>query len=157
MKYRASVAAFLIPALALAEEPLPSPHLVTLPAGDDNITAVKKGYPAPYDGQLFDENTSLRWAMWLKQYELRYGTDLKAAQDSCKVLVAHEDSYRVIEQERNTKSEKDLRDRLLAADKARLEAEENLRNPSFFKEPGLWFAVGVLTTVAVTVVAAKAK
>lgn len=158
MKYRAFVAAFLIPALAMAEEPLPVPNITTLPAGDDNITAVRKGDPAPYAGQLFDENTSLRWALWLQQYKLRYGTDLKAAQDGCKVLVAHEDTYRTIEVDRNSKSEKDLRERLLAADKARLEAEEKLRNPPFWKEPGLWFAVGVLTTsVAAALVAARSK
>ena len=62
-------------------------------------------------------------------------------------MVAREGVYRSIEAERNSKSEKDLRDRLMAAEKARLEAEEKLRNPSFWKEPSLWYATGVLTTV----------
>ena len=156
MNLRAFVAILLIPSLALAEEPLPTPSVVTFPPGDDNITAVRKGEPSPYAGQLFDENTALRWAMWLQQYKLRYGTDLKATQDACKVLVTREQEYRKIEEERDAKSEKDLRDRLMAAEKARLEAEEKLRNPPFWIEPGFWYAAGVVTTVVgvIAVVAA---
>lgn len=153
MNLRALVAVLLIPSFALAEEPLPAPAVITFPPGDDNITAVKKGEAAPYAGQLFDENTSLRWAMWLQQYKLRYGIDLRAQQQACAVVVKHEDDYRTIEAERNAKSEKDLRDRLLATEKTRLELEEKLRNSSFFKEPAFWFGVGILTTVAVVVVA----
>lgn len=159
MNLRVLVATLLIPSLALAEGPLPVPEVVTYPPGEDNITAVKKGEAAPYAGQLFDENTSLRWAMWLQQYKLRYGLDLKATQESCQVLVKYSAEYRAIESERNKKSEADLRARLLSAEKARLEAEEKLRNPSFWKEPGLWYSAGVLTTVVavVAVVAASSK
>lgn len=159
MNFRACIAALLIPSLALAEEPLPVPTVVTFPSGEDTITAVKKGEAAPFAGQLFDENTALRWAMWLQQYKLRYGLDLKAAQDSCQVVVKHSESYRLIEEERNKKSEADLRTRLLVAEKARLDAEEKLRNPPFWKEPGFWYGAGVVTTVigvvAVAVVTQK--
>lgn len=159
MNFRALVAVLLIPSLALAEEPLPKPDIVTFPVGEDAIVAVKKGEAAPYAGQLFDENTALRWAMWLQQYKLRYGLDLKAAQDSCQVVVRHSEEYRSIEEGRNKKSEADLRNRLLAAEKARLEAEEKLRNPPFWKEPGFWYGAGavtvVLVVVATTAVAAK--
>lgn len=158
MKHLAFVATFLIPALALAEEPLPSPAVVTYPPGEDNIVPVRKGEAAPYAGQLFDDATALRYAMWLQQYKLLYGVDMKAAQDGCKVLVAREGVYRSIEAERNAKSEKDLRDRLLAAEKSRLEAEEKLRNPSLWKEPGFWYGAGVVTTVvAIAAVAATRR
>lgn len=152
MKYQALIAVLLIPSLALAEGPLPKPDVVTFPLGDDNIVAVKKGDPAPYAGQLYDTDTALRWAVWLQQYKLRYGTDLKAAQDNCTVLVAREGVYRSIEAERNAKSEKDLRDRLLAAEKSRLEAEEKLRNTPFWKEPTLWYATGVVTAFLLVIV-----
>ena len=151
MKYRALIAALLIPSLALAEDPLPTPSIVTYPPGADNITGVKKGEPAPYAGQLFDDATALRYAMWLEQYKLRYGTDLQAQQETCKVLVAREGVYRAIEAERNAKSEKDLRDRLMAAEKARFAAEETLRNPPIWKEPGFWYGAGVVTTVVAVV------
>lgn len=157
MKYQVFLAAFLIPALALAEEPLPAPSIVTFPPGEDNIASVKKGEPAPYAGQLYDNDTALRWAMWLQQYKLRYGTDMQAQQESCKVQVARDGVYRAIESDRNAKSEKDLRDRLVADEKARLEVEEKLRNPPFWKEPGFWYGAGVVTTVvAVAAVAVAA-
>lgn len=156
MNLRALITVLLIPSLALAEEPLPSPNIVTFPMGEDNITVVKKGEPAPYAGQLFDDNTALRWAMWLQQYRLLYGTDLKAAQGACKVLVAREQEYRKIEEERAAKSEKDLRDRLLAVERSRLDAEEKLRNPPFWKEPGFWYAAGVVTAVVGVVAAVTA-
>lgn len=156
MKFRVFIAALLIVSNVRAEEPLPTPATITFPPGDDNIAAVKKGETAPFSGQLFDENTALRWAFFLQQYKLRYGTDLKAAQDSCKVEVAREGAYRVIEAERNRKSEADLSQRLKDNEKARLEAEEKLRNPPLWKEPGFWYAVGVVTAV-VTVVAVRVR
>ena len=158
MNLRALLVALILPSLALAEESLPVPDVVTFPPGDDNITAIRKGEAAPYAGQLFDENTSLRWAMWLQQYKLRYGTDLKAAQSDSSVLVIHEREYRSIEAERNAQSEKDLKERLLSSEKARLEAEEKLRNPPFWKEPGFWFGAGAVTTrIAVIAVAAAQR
>ncbi len=157
MKYLLILVVLFTSSLARAEEPLPKPDIVTHPPGDDNIVSVRKGEAAPFAGQLFDENTALRWALWLQQYKLRYGTDLKAAREHGEVLAAREAVYRSIESERNAKSEKDLRDRLLAAEKARMEAEEALRNPPIWKEPGLWFGVGVVTTLAAVVAVAVAN
>ncbi len=158
MNLRVFIGVLALSSVALAEEPLPKPDVLTFPPGEDNITVVHKGEAAPYAGQLFDENTALRWAMWLQQYKLRYGTDLKAAQNACAVLVVREQEYRKIEAERNAQSEKDLKERLIAAEKARLVAEEKLRNPPFWKEPGLWFGAGVVTTtIAVLAVAATQR
>lgn len=47
----------------------------TIPPGEDKITSVKKGEAAPYDGQLFDNYTALRWGNWLLQYKLRLQLD----------------------------------------------------------------------------------
>lgn len=158
MNLRAFIVVLLITSRVLAEEPaLPAPAVVTFPPGDDNITAVKKGEPAPHAGQLFDENTALRWAMWLQQYKMRYGLDLKAEKDSCRVLVSREQEYRRIDAERDAKVEEDLRKRLLLTEKARLEAEERLRNPPLWKEPGLWYAVGLVSTVALVVLVEEKK
>lgn len=157
MKYLLILSVLLMTSLARAEEPLPTPAIITFPTGDDNIVSVRKGEAAPYAGQLFDENTALRWAMWLQQYKLRYGADLKAERERSEVLVAREAVYRAIESDRNAKSEKDLRERLLAAEKARLNAEEKLRNPPIWKEPGLWFGTGVVTTLVAVVAVAVAQ
>lgn len=151
MKYLILLFATILPSLARAEEPLPKPDIVAFPEGEDIITPLRKGEAAPHAGQLFEENTALRWAFFMQQYKLRYGLDLKAARESCTVLVARESVYRSIESSRNREVEADLRKRLLAAEKARLEAEEKLRNPPFWKEPGFWYGTGVVTTVVAVV------
>lgn len=157
MNWRASLVAFLLPAAALAEQPqLPSPQVVTYPPGDDKITVVHKGDPVPYTGQLFEDNTALRWAVWLQQYKTRYGLDMKVEQDSCQVKLQHASALATIESERTSKIEADLRVRLKETDAQRLKLEEELRNPGFFKQPGVWVGVGVVTTLAAVAVTAYA-
>ena len=158
MNWRAlAVVASLLPSTALAEKPpLPEPQVVTYPPGDDKIVVVKKGDPAPYTGQLFEDNTALRWATWLQQYRMRYGLDMKAEQDSCKVRLEHADDLAAIEKERTAAIEADLRQRLKDTDAQRLKLEDEIRNPSFFKQPGLWYGVGVVSTLAAVAITAYA-
>jgi hypothetical protein len=157
MNWRASIIVLLLPAVALAEQPqLPTPQVVTYPPGDDKITVVRKGDPVPYTGQLFEDNTALRWAVWLQQYKARYGLDMKAEQDSCQVRLQHTSDLAKIEADRTAKIEADLRQRLKDTDAQRLKLEEELRNPGFFKQPGLWVGVGVVTTLAAVAVTAYA-
>lgn len=59
------------------------PILPPIPPGDDHITPVLKGTPAPYDGQLFDNDTALRWGNWLRQWRERYRLDLQLQQKQC--------------------------------------------------------------------------
>lgn len=153
MNFRVLVVALLVPSLALAQTPpLPEPEVLTYPPGEDQVTVVRKGAPAPYDGQLFDNDTALRWAMWLKQYRARYGLDLQAEKDRCAVLVRYQSELTAIEKQRGTTISDDLRARLQASETARLKAEEELRDPPFFSRPGTWFGIGVLTTLATAVV-----
>lgn len=63
----------ILPAEAMAD-----PAIVTFPPGTDKIVALKKGQEAPYDGQLFDTPTSIRWGNWLEQYQLRLKIDVEA-------------------------------------------------------------------------------
>lgn len=157
MKLRIALAVLFFASAARAEEPLPEAKVLTYPPGEDTITVVRKGDAAPYGGQLFDDKTALRWAIWLQQYRTVYGVDLRAERASCAVKIEREAQLRSIEAERNTKSEKDLRDRLSSAEKARYEAEEKLRNPPFWKEPGFWYSAGVLTTVVAVVAVVAAE
>lgn len=149
--YSALVASFLIPSIVAAQEP-PSPSVVTYPPGDDKIVVVHKGDPTPFTGQLFDDNTAVRWAVWLQQYKGRYAIDLKAVEDSCTVNLAHEQALAGIAADRDATVYKDAVARLKVAEQARLDAEEKLRNPSFFDRPSVWFGIGIGATV-LTVVA----
>lgn len=46
-----------------------------IPPGPDKIVVVKKGQEAPFDGQLFDNPTALRWGNWLEYYRFRQALD----------------------------------------------------------------------------------
>ncbi len=50
-----------------------------IPPGEDKIVPLKQGEPSPFSGQLFENNTALRWAYWLAQYKflLRSQTELE--------------------------------------------------------------------------------
>src|SRR5262249_17736138 len=139
--------AFLVPLLisrlALAEAPA---ALVTYPPGDDRITSLKLGAAAPYDGQLFDTNTALRWASWLKQYQALYALDLKASEATCQVKLDYRSDLLKIETDKSQALQFDLKQRLLASEKARVQAEHERDNPGFFKEPAVWFVGGVFLT-----------
>lgn len=154
MNWRAFIPVFLL-SLAASAEP-PAPQVVTYPPGDDNIAVVRKGEAAPYTGQLFDDNTALRWAVWLQQYKARYAIDMQAEQATCKVKLDHADELAAIEHARATSLEADLRQRLKETDGLRLKLEEEARNPGFFKSPGFWFGLGVGTAVVATVATAYA-
>lgn len=60
---------------ARADPPAPLP-VVAVPPGDDVIVAIRKGDPAPFTGQLFDEKSALRWANYLQQYKYRLAADV---------------------------------------------------------------------------------
>lgn len=156
MNWRAFVLALSLTATVSAEPPDPSPQVVTYPPGDDKIVVVRKGDLAPYSGQLFEDNTALRWATWLQQYKSRYSLDMKAEQASCSIRIGHAAELAAIEADRSSKVEEDLRARLKATDAQRLKLEEELRDPGFFRQPSTWFATGLVTTLAVVAVTAYA-
>lgn len=150
MNWKVFVASLLLPAIALAD-PLPTPQVVTYPPGEDKIVVVHKGDAAPFTGQLYDDATALRWAVWLRQYRDRYGIDLQAEQESCKVRLEQTKALGAVDVAAAKDSAADLRTRLQASEAARLKAEEELRNPPFFSRPGTWFGVGVVATIAISV------
>lgn len=147
MKFSVVVAMALLPAVAFAQ----TPPLVTYPPGDDKIVVIHKGDAAPFAGQLYDDATAVRWASWLEQYKGRYALDLKQVEDTCTVAQEHAAQLDKITADRDAAVNADLTKRLQESETARLKAENELRNPSFFDRPGVWFGVGVFTTVLMSV------
>jgi hypothetical protein len=143
------IASLLLPSLAVAQE-APSPQVVTYPPGDDKIVVVHKGDAAPFTGQLYDDSTAVRWAVWLQQYKGRYAIDMKTAEEVCSVKLSTAEKLATIAAERDAAVHADAMQRLKDSETARLKAEEELRHPGFFDRPAVWFAIGVVATVAVT-------
>lgn len=161
MKLRAFIVFFLISSVALAggdkvHEPIlhvPSitldytpPPLLANPPGDDHIVSVEKGERAPFDGQLFDPNTALRWAHYLQQAKLRLKQDVVKERKICKANILF--MKRVVELERGYHDdiEEDLRTRVVKLEQEKRDLVAEMNDPSFFSSPGFWFALGVLTT-----------
>lgn len=152
MNWKALIAGVLLPVTAAAQQP----PILTYPPGTDNIVVLRKGDPAPFVGQLFDNDTSLRWALWLRQYKERYTLDLNAAQDSCKVDLNHAAELAKIQSDHDAAVNKDAMDRLKASETARLAVESELRDPPFFKSNGFWFGVGIATSLLTATIATLA-
>jgi len=145
MNWRIFLLVFLLPVLAFGQDP----PVQTIPPGDDKIEVLPKGKEAPYSGQLFDNPTALRWANWLQQYKMRLKADVEREQKVCKARVGYHESLVRIERDRNKEVEKDLRSRLLRAEKARLAAEHEARNPAWYKTRTFGIVVGVVGASAI--------
>lgn len=117
--------------------------LVPVPAGLDVILPLERGQAAPLTGQLFSQETALRWGHYLEQAQERYGAQTN-------LLLA------------KANAEIELREQLLSAERkahaqdqatalVRLtEAERRLMNPPWYQT----FWAGMLTGVVVTVATA---
>lgn len=124
-------------------------EIETLPPGEDTIVSVTKGQAAPFNGQLFDTNTALRWGFWLQQYKVHLKLDVDTALKTCAVNSAHDAQVFTIQLQTATAVEKDLRDRLLQSEKARLTAEEEARNPPWYRSREFGFITGIVGSAIV--------
>src|SRR6266576_2213660 len=124
--------AFTVALLLLATKSY-AQDIATLPAGDDRIVTLHLSQPAPFEGQLFDNNTALRWGFWLQQYKLRLKLDVDTANKTCSVRLDNAASVLKIQADTATLIQKDLRERLVASEKARLLAEDDARNPPWYR------------------------
>jgi hypothetical protein len=134
--------------------PVQAQQLLTIPEGDDVIVPIREKQPAPFDGQLFNNDTALRWGFWLQQYQLRLKSDVEAEQQSCKIQLEYKDKELSIEKSLRGTIETDLGDRLLRAEKYRLAAEEDNRNPPFWKTFQFGLIVGVVVSGTVAALVA---
>ncbi len=140
----------LAPLLALAlltqARPAGAQDFPPIPPGEDKIVVVREGEKAPFTGQLFSAETSLRWANWLGQYKLRLRTDVayQAKVDQADLTLAREmlqierDKYKVVVG--------DYQERLGQA-QVRLDAlDAEIRSPSWYRSPWFGLGAGVLGT-----------
>ena len=122
--------------------------LPAIPPGDDVIEEMKKGDLAPFDGQLFDTDTAIRWGLWLKQYKSIVGLEKERAEQLCRVRLDYDRTILNIEIEKFSTIEHDLKARLSRAEAARLKAEYELTNPVWYKTGTFYFALGVASAGA---------
>ena len=136
----------LLPSLAFADPPEPAP-LTAVPPGPDTITVIKKGEPAPHDGQLFDQATAIRWANFLQQATYRLKMDVlyqykldQADNDGLKKQLA-------AEEDRNKQTYTEMQKKLA-------DAQKQAADPPFYKTFGFGFGLGIAITTVVVVGAA---
>lgn len=161
MNWRAFLLVLLLPLLALAQEPAkasPSPDpshppVETIPPGEDKIVPLKQGEKAPYDGQLFSVDTSIRWGNWLQQYRYRLIWDVELEKQVCTEEITYRDNLLTIEKDRASKTEESFREALQRSEKARLIAEEAARNPPWYSTVEFGVVVGAVSAVAILAVA----
>ena len=130
--------------------------IATIPPGDDNIVSVKKGESAPFNGQLFDTDTAIRWGLWLQQYQALTDLELQRANAVCKAELNYKQTISDIDSEKSALLNHDLVERLKRSEEGRLQAQAALSNPPFYRSATFQFSLGVLSTVAVVLIANKA-
>jgi hypothetical protein len=143
----------LTPRLAWADPPAPAASgsvapVVPLPPGEDNIVVLKKGDPAPFTGQLFDQPTALRWGNYLLQYKFRLQADVELQRKLGGLDLQLAEKKLVLEKELYTKVTTDLQAKLDAANK-RLAV-----GPAWYETPTFGFAAGIVTSLVVVGVTA---
>lgn len=133
-------ALLLLPATATADP------VVDIPPGEDTIVTLRKDVPAPWTGQLYSNETSLRWANWLQQYRFQlkqselYGQEkLKASEALClrksEVTAAgHAEAIKL------------YRDRVVAQQASIATLQAEVADPPFYRTVWFGFVTGVVVT-----------
>jgi hypothetical protein len=142
------ILSLLVSSTALAEEPEP---VSDIPPGVDQIEVLTQGKAAPFTGQLFGQDTALRWANWLVQYRTRLVQDVKLEQKICAAQLSYEDKIRVIEADKSKQIDADLRARILKVEKYNAKLNDSINHPSFFRSMEFGLILGVAGSVAVAV------
>lgn len=126
--------------------------VVTIPEGDDLIISMDKGEQAPYAGQLFSNDTALRWGFWLKQYKVRLKLDVETEQSKCKARLDFKDKELQLQIGKYEAIEKSLETRLKRSEERAIKWQEEALDRSFFRS----FEFGVIVGVVVSGVVAIA-
>lgn len=140
----------LLPLLFAAQTFASSPPAIEdIPSGEDVIASLRKGQTAPFDGQLFDANTAIRWGHWLQQYKAQLALLPSYYEDSCAAQVTYQGDLLAIEKSRAAANEKSFTEALRASEEARLAAEETARNPPWYSTTEFGIVLGVVGSAAI--------
>lgn len=134
------------PALAAAQPPTPP----RIPAGDDRIVALRRGEPAPFDGQLLDTDTAIRWTYRLEWYDSELQRQYQLRLDGLRVLEESWELRLSVVEESYTREVEGLR-----GDTRRIAGQlAAARNPGFFRTTAGGFVIGVGVSALAVVVGA---
>jgi uncharacterized coiled-coil protein SlyX len=122
------------PCLAFGEEPIP----------EDRIVSLKKGALAPFDGQLFDNPTALRWGVYLQQMQARHEVELDTQKKHCEEELEFKRTELWLERDKSKKIADDLAERLRKTEALKLQAEHERDNPPWYKTPVFGFVLGAV-------------
>lgn len=121
--------------------------VINVPPGNDKIVPMRKGEASPIDGQLFDNDTALRWANWLVQYKQLVKSNAEMAKRICEIDTSLANKKLEIEQDKYKTVVTDLEHKLAVA-------QDDAAHPAFYRTAWFGAAIGVgITTLAVVAAA----
>ena len=128
---------------AFAEDSVP--RVEDIPPGEDRIVSVTAGSPAPFTGQLFDPETSLRWANWLAQYKLRLQHLESFSAERLTIERAFQAKQETILANAAHREASWYQSQLQAQSAETLRLKQEMSDPPFYRTVWCGFVAGVLT------------
>ena len=122
-----------IPSVAVADPPT----LEATPPGPDRVVVLHQGDPSPYDGHLFDNDTALRWANWLRGYKLRLRLDVDEQKQLCTIQTGALRQQLGVEQQKYLQVTAEY-------DKKLLQLQWEQLNPPWYKTPTFYLVTGAV-------------
>ncbi len=123
-------------------------HIQEIPPGEDKIVPLKKGEPAPFDGQLFDTPTALRWGNWLLQYRLRLQADVEYQKKlGAADLELWKHKYELLDTKYVTVTS-DYQKKVTALEVQNDKLREEITNPPWYRSQLFGFVTGIVVTGA---------
>ncbi len=110
-----------------------------VPPGPDTIVPLKKGEPAPFSGQLFDNPTATRWGNYLLQYEQRSRIELKYQKDYYTIQVGYYQALLTVEKDKYLKATTLL-------EKKVTQAEWERDHPPWYRTTWFGIVIGAVAT-----------
>jgi hypothetical protein len=86
MNLRVLILVFTLSGICKADPPS---GLLRIPAGEDKMTPLRQGEPAPYSGVLMDPDTSKRWSGYLQQAEAIRSAEREAYERLLQIELKH--------------------------------------------------------------------
>lgn len=118
--------------------------VVAVPAGTDQILPMRKGEPAPFDGQIFDNATALRWGNWLVQYKNLVKNNKELDQKICQADVDLQQKKIDLMTSEYNRVTQELQAKLSTA-------QAEAASPPWYRTVTFGVALGVVGTIAAVV------